>query len=64
MNSRGQNPETGSQKFEISDFRFQKPEDSRPFWRRLLASLRLKVKPGKSLRRPVSEVWIEGGTDF
>lgn len=55
------------ERFEIRDFRFQRatPEvDRRPFWRRLLGSLRLKIKPGKSLRRPVNEVWIEGGTDF
>lgn len=39
-------------------------EDSRPFWLRLLASLRLKIKPGKSLRRPVSEVTLQGKAEF
>lgn len=38
--------------------------DSRPFWKRLLASLRIDIKPGKSLGKPVAYVGIKGNADF
>lgn len=40
------------------------PQDSRPFWLRLLSSLRLRLRPGKTFRRPVERVTIEGGAEF
>lgn len=35
-----------------------------PWWRRLLASLHLDIKPGKRLSRPVNYVGIRGKIDF
>ena len=42
----------------------QKREDKRPLWLRLLRSLKIVIKPGKSLRRPVAQVEIRGGCEF
>jgi hypothetical protein len=42
----------------------QKREDQRPLWLRLLRSLRVVIKLGKSLRRPVTQVEIRGGCKF
>ena len=40
------------------------PDDPRPFWKRLLSSLRVVMKPGKSARKPVSYVGIKAKADF
>ena len=40
------------------------PPDRRSFWHRLLASLRINIKPGKSMDKPVSYVGIKGTADF
>ncbi len=38
--------------------------DTRKFWKRLLASLRIDIKPGKSADKPVAYVGIKGKADF
>lgn len=40
------------------------PPDRRSFWHRLLASLRIDIKPGKSVDNPVAYVGIKGKADF
>ena len=40
------------------------PDDPRPFWKRLLSSLRVAVRPGKSARKPVSYVGVRAKADF
>ncbi len=40
------------------------PPDSRSFWHRLLASLRIDIKPGKSMDKPVTYIGIKGKADF
>lgn len=39
-------------------------QDNRPFWQRLLSSLRISVKTGKDLKHPIQEVTIKGGAEF
>lgn len=39
-------------------------EDARPWWKRLVSSLRLVVKPGKSFKKPVKEIGVTGGIEF
>ena len=41
-----------------------KPADTRPFWKRLLASLRISIKPGKRADKPVAYIGIKGRADF
>jgi len=41
-----------------------RPDDDRPFWKRLLASLRIQLKPGKSADKPVAYVGIKAQADF
>ena len=38
--------------------------DGRPFWKRLLASLRIHVKPGKTADKPVGYIGIKAKADF
>jgi len=38
--------------------------DSRPWWRRLLGSLRPVIVPGKRLKTPIKYVGISGGVKF
>lgn len=47
-------------------FKARKPEapDGRSFWNRLLASLRIDIKPGKSADKPVAYVGIKGKAEF
>ena len=47
-------------------FRAKKPQapDRRSFWHRLLASLRIDIKAGKSVDNPVAYVGIKGNADF
>ena len=40
------------------------PVDKRPFWKRLLASMRIHIKPGKCIDKPVSYVEIKAKADF
>ena len=40
------------------------PDDPRPFWKRLLASLRIDVKLGKNTDKPLSYVGIKAKADF
>ena len=42
----------------------QQQSDRRSFWHRLLASLRIDIKPGKSVDKPVAYVGIKGNADF
>jgi hypothetical protein len=42
----------------------QKREIQRPLWLRLLRSLKIVIKPGKSLRRPIGQVEVRGGFEF
>ena len=42
----------------------KKPDDPRPFWKRLLASLRIHIKPGKSVDKPVAYVGVKAKADF
>ena len=44
--------------------RKQQPTDRRSFWHRLLASLRIDIKPGKSVDNQVAYVGIKGKADF
>ena len=39
-------------------------EDARPWWVRLLCSLRVRITPGTTLRRPVSYVGVTGRVEF
>jgi len=39
-------------------------EDSRPWWVRLLSSLCLVIKPGKSFKQPVKEIVVKGELRF
>ena len=41
-----------------------RPDDDRPFWKRLLASLRIDIKPSKSADKPVAYVGIKGKAEF
>ena len=41
-----------------------RPPDRRSFWHRLLASLLIDIKPGKSMDKPVAYVGIKGKADF
>ena len=47
-------------------FKAKKPQppDRRSFWHRLRASLRIDIKPGKSVDNPVTYVGIKGNADF
>ena len=38
--------------------------DRRSFWHRLLASLRIDIKPGKTVDKPVTYVGIKAKADF
>lgn len=40
------------------------PECQDGLWLRLLRSLRLSLVPGHSLKRPIREATLRGGTDF
>ena len=40
------------------------PGEDRPFWKRLLASLRIQLKPGKTADKPVAYVGIKAQADF
>ncbi|MEY3481590.1 MAG: hypothetical protein RIQ71_2365 [Verrucomicrobiota bacterium] len=40
------------------------PPDRRSFWHRLLASLRIDIKPGKSVDKPVAYVGIKVKAEF
>jgi hypothetical protein len=42
----------------------QKAEDRSPTWARLLKSLRVTLKPGNSVKRPIKQVVIKGGVEF
>ena len=42
----------------------QQQSDRRSFWRRLLASLRIDITPGKSADKPVAYVGIKGKAEF
>lgn len=42
----------------------QRAEDRSPVWLRLVKSLRIAVKPGTTLRRPIKQIVIKGGVDF
>lgn len=39
-------------------------EDARPWWKRLVSSLRLVVKPGKNFKQPIKSVEVRGGVEF
>lgn len=39
-------------------------EDARPWWARLISSLRLVVRPGKDFKRPIKSVEVRGGIEF
>ena len=39
-------------------------EDRRPWWRRLVSSVRVTVTAGKSWRKPVKSVGIKGGCEW
>jgi hypothetical protein len=47
-------------------FKAKKPQppDRLSFWQRVLASLRIDIKPGKSVDKPVAYVGIKGTADF
>lgn len=47
-----------------SDLKFQTAEDRLSWWKRLLGSLRLRLKPGRTLRRPISSVMLTGKVEF
>lgn len=38
--------------------------DMRPWWKRLVGSLRLVVTPGKVFKRPLKSVEVRGGIEF
>ena len=38
--------------------------DRSPWWLRLLRSLRISIKPGKSWKRPVGYIGVTGKVDF
>lgn len=40
------------------------PEDPRPFWARLLSSIRVSFKPRLSGGKPQVDVTVKGGADF
>jgi hypothetical protein len=42
----------------------KKKEDERPFWKRLLCSLRIVAKPGTSWKEPVKEITLVGKAEF
>lgn len=35
-----------------------------PLWKKILRALRVSVKPGKTLKEPIREVWIKGKIEF
>jgi hypothetical protein len=41
-----------------------RPADGRPLWKRLLTSLRIDIKPSKSVDKPVAYVGIKAKADF
>ena len=47
-------------------FKAKQPQspDRRSFWHRLFASLRIDIKPGKSMDKPVAYVGIKGKAEF
>ena len=54
------------QQLHVAIFKAKKPQppDRRSFWHRLLASLRIDIKPGKSVDKPVAYVGIKGKAEF
>jgi hypothetical protein len=40
------------------------PEDKRPWWRRLLGSIRPVVRVAPSVERPVRYIGVKGGVEF
>jgi len=41
-----------------------KKEDKRNWLLRLLCSLKLSIKPGQSVKKPIKEINLTGGIDF
>jgi len=39
-------------------------EDARPWWKRLVGSLHVVIKPGKSFAKPVKGIGVSGGVEF
>jgi hypothetical protein len=39
-------------------------QTERPLWLRLLRALKVVIKPGKSLRRPIGHVEVRGKLEF
>ena len=35
-----------------------------PLWKRILRAVRVSVRPGKTLKEPIKEVWIKGRIEF
>lgn len=35
-----------------------------PWWKKVLRALRVSVRPGKTLKEPIKEVWIKGRIEF
>jgi hypothetical protein len=40
------------------------PQDNRPWWKRLLSSIRPSVKFSPSVRMPVRYIGVKGGMEF
>jgi len=40
------------------------PADHRPWWRRLVSSLRVSLLPGKSIKRPISGAKVTGRVEW
>ena len=55
---------TGHRLYEAIFKAKKQQSDRRSFWHRLLASLRIDIKPGKSVDNPVAYVGIKGNADF
>jgi hypothetical protein len=50
--------------FEYNESHRQVHTDKRPFWIRLLASIKLDVKLGKTLKKPIEAIIIKGKAEF
>lgn len=48
----------------IFDQKKTAPEDKRRLWVRLLGSLKIRIKPGKNLKKPISYIGVKGEVEF
>ena len=60
----GYTPRMTPSELDVCMFKPEPPQDARPWWVRLLASIRVRLNPGKTFKRPIESAQITGGIEF